>query len=77
MGKFDRKVNKKEPDAPKSMKVHKKKSNPEIAKYDVDSKAEKNRNMKILNFLNRAEEMKSGGKSKADTHLDVDKMVRN
>lgn len=41
MGKFDKKVNKKEPDAPNSQKVQKKKSNSELAKYETNPKEEK------------------------------------
>jgi hypothetical protein len=50
-----------------------------IAKYDVDHKSEKSRNMKILGHLQRAEDYKhaGGNKSKADSNMDVDKMVRN
>lgn len=48
MGQFDRKVNKKEPDAPTSQYIKKKKSNPELGRLAADPKQEKGRNMKIL-----------------------------
>lgn len=42
-----------------------------------DPKSERERNMKILSWMQKAEEVgKSGGKgSKADAHFNVDKMV--
>lgn len=73
MGKFDKKVSKHEPDAPNSIKIQKKKSNQQLAKLQNDSKSERERNMKILNFLQREKEFKAN--SKADAHFDVDKMV--
>lgn len=76
MGKFDKKISKKEPEVPNSQKILKKKSNQEIAKMEVDHKLEKNRNMKILSWMSRADEVKTNG-SKANAHLDVDKMVKN
>jgi len=51
MGKFDKKVSKKEPEAPKSQKIKKKQSNPELAKFQTDRTAEKTRNLKILNLM--------------------------
>mmetsp|Transcript_20781 Transcript_20781/g.15286 ORF Transcript_20781/g.15286 Transcript_20781/m.15286 type:complete len:91 (+) Transcript_20781:670-942(+) len=76
MGKFDKKVSKKEADAPKSLKIKKKQSTPELARYDTNKAAEKDRNLKILNFIHRSQEVKMGGGSKADAHLDVEKMVK-
>ena len=73
MGKFDKKVSKHEPDAPNSQKILKKKSNFELAKLMNDRKGEKERNLKILNFVQRAGEVQSN--SKADAHFNVDKMV--
>ncbi len=73
MGKFDKKVSKDEPDAPHSQKILKKKSNQQLAKLMTDPKGERDRNMKILNFLERSGESKAS--SKADTHLDKAKMV--
>lgn len=73
MGKFDKKVSKHEPEAPNSQKILKKKSNFELAKFQHDSKGERERNLKILNFLQRSGEVKANGK--ADAHFDVDKMV--
>lgn len=73
MGKFDKKISKKEPEAPKSQKILKKKSNSDLAKLASNPKGEKERNMKILNFMERSQEVKAS--SKADAHLNVDKMV--
>ena len=73
MGKFDKKVSKAEPDAPNSMKILKKKSNSQLATIARDPKLEKERNMKILNFMQRSDEVKAH--SAADAHLNVDKMV--
>ena len=76
MGKFDRKVNKREPDAPTSQTIVKKKSNAELGKYMVNPKLEKDRSLKILNWMQRADESKSGKSTKADAHFDADKMVK-
>ena len=80
MGKFDRKVNKKEPDAPTSQTILKKKSNSQLATLQSNPQAEKDRNMKILTWMQKAEEvnaMNAGGKkTKADAHIDADKMVK-
>ncbi|MFM7858197.1 MAG: hypothetical protein ACKO96_41335, partial [Flammeovirgaceae bacterium] len=59
--------------APNSQKVFKKKSNSDLARYEHDIKGEKDRSMKILNWMQRADEVKSN--TKADAHLNVDKMV--
>ena len=78
MGKFDRKVSKNEPEAPSSMKIVKKKSNADLARFEKDHKEEKNRSMKILQWMQRADEIKHGGATnKANAHLDIDKMVKN
>ncbi len=74
MGKFDKKVSKKEPDAPNSIKIQKKKSNQSLAALQANPKGERERNMKILSFLQRSEEVKAPN-SKADAHFNVDKMV--
>lgn len=78
MGKFDKKVsvskNFKEQDAPNSQKVQKKKSNAQMAELQKNPKAEKDRSLKILNWMSRAEEVQH--KSKADAHVkgaDMDK----
>lgn len=73
MGKFDKKVSKAEPDAPQSQKIIKKKSNAQLAKLQADPKGERERNLGILNWMQRADEVKSH--SKADAHFNVDKMV--
>lgn len=73
MGKFDKKVSKHEPDAPTSQKVLKKKSNQQLAKLQNDPKGERERNIKILSFLERSGESKAN--SKAEAHMDVGKMV--
>lgn len=84
MGKFDKKVNKSEPDAPNSQKILKKKSNSQLAAMARDPKQERERNMKLLNWMQRAEEVAAGshsgkgGKAKADAHLvDTNKLVSN
>lgn len=74
MGKFDKKVSKKEPDAPISQKIQKKKSNSGLAKLAHDPKSERERNIKILSLMQRADEVKANN-SKADAHFNVDKMV--
>ena len=58
MGKFDKKVNKKEPDAPTSQKKAKKKSNSHLHELEYAGKGgkkssalEKDRNMKILGTI--------------------------
>ena len=51
MGKFDKKVNKHEPEAPKSQKKEKKKSNKALHDLESNKSMEKDRNMKILNFM--------------------------
>ena len=76
MGKFDKKISKKEPDAPGSQKILKKKSNSTLAALNSNPGAEKERSMKILGLMQRTEEVKV--KSKADAHLaDPDKVIRN
>jgi hypothetical protein len=44
-----------------------------LAKLEHDHKGEKERSMKILNFMQKSQEVKS--RSKADAHLDTDKLV--
>ena len=61
MGKFDRKVNKKEPDAPGSQKIKKKKSSASLDHLNNDRGSEKDRNLKIFNLLERKAEIKAGG----------------
>jgi hypothetical protein len=51
MGKFDKKVNKYEPDAPNSLKKQKKKSNKNLHALETTNSVEKDRNMKILGLL--------------------------
>ena len=50
IGKFDRKL-KKEPDAPKSQRKEKKKSNKHMGELEVNRSAEQGRNMKIFNMM--------------------------
>lgn len=77
MGKFDKKAGKKEPDAPKSQKVLKKRSSAELHGLNTDRSKERERNMKIFNLLERKEEIKaSGGGSKINTKLNEDKIVK-
>lgn len=74
MGKFDKKISKSEPDAPSSQKILKKKSNQQLANLERDPKQERERNLKILNWMGRAEEVKANN-SKADAHFNADKMA--
>jgi len=67
MGKYDKKISKKEPEAPNSQKILKKKSNAAMAELQSNPQKEKERSMKILNWMQKAEEVKYG--SKADSHL--------
>lgn len=62
MGKFDKKVNKHEPDAPKSLKAPKKKSNVKLHTLETNKSLEKDRNLKLLNLMQREKELKAGGK---------------
>jgi hypothetical protein len=48
MGKFDKKVNKYEPDAPKHLKKANKRSNPALNALEAKPSSEKERNMKIF-----------------------------
>ena len=74
MGQYDKKVSKKEPDAPNSQKIKKKRSSAALDSLERDRSAEKQRNLKMLSWLDKANEIKGGGKEKA--HLDTDKMVK-
>lgn len=47
-----------------------------MVKLEADHKLEKNRSLKILSWMQRSEEVKVNG-SKANAHLDADKMVKN
>lgn len=67
MGKFDKKVNKYEPDAPKSLKRPAKKSNQhlhdiEFKKNKAEGNSEKDRNLKILGMLQKEKDYKEGKK---------------
>jgi len=48
MGKFDKKVNKYEPDAPKTLKKAKKRSNAHLHEIEFGKNKEKSRNLSIL-----------------------------
>jgi hypothetical protein len=74
MGKFDRKANKHEPDAPTSQKIQPKKSNKELHELSVNRDKEKDRSLKILQFMEKAETLKTG-KRKADASLDTEKLA--
>lgn len=52
IGKFDKKL-KREPDAPKSQKKEKKKSNKHLGELEVNRGAEQGRNMKIFSMMNK------------------------
>ena len=62
MGKFDKKVNKHEPDAPKTLKKAKKKSNSHLHEIEFGKTAEKDRNLKILGMLQKEKDYASGKK---------------
>ena len=72
MGKFDRKAGKNEPDAPKSQKVEKKKSNKGLGEMEHNQKSELARNMKIFNMLQKKEDIgvAGSGKPRANAHID-------
>ena len=75
MGKFDKKVNKKEPDAPTSLKKFKKKSSAHMHEMEFKGpQREKDRNLKILGQMQKEKDYAAGGKVNAAT--DTDKMVR-
>ena len=76
MGKFDKKVNKHEPDAPKSLKVHKKKSNAKLATLESKPNVEKDRNMKILNMMQKEKDYKAAGGDKVKAAMNPDKMIK-
>jgi hypothetical protein len=61
MGKFDKKL-RSEPDAPTSQKIAPKKSNRALFELDRDRLSEKNRNMKVLDMLQKKRELSLGGK---------------
>lgn len=61
MGRFDKKL-RAEPNAPNSQRVHKKKSNKQLFELDRDRSQEKNRNLKVLDLLQRKKELALGGK---------------
>ena len=66
MGKFDKKANKHEPDAPNSQKIQKKKSNSKLYELEKSKTAEKERNMKILNILKKEKELSGAGNNQVD-----------
>lgn len=74
MGKFDKKVNKYEPDAPKSLKAPKKKSNAKLHQLETNKSVEKDRNLKLLNLMQREKEQKAGGK--VESNMDNKKSVK-
>mmetsp|Transcript_17395 Transcript_17395/g.29266 ORF Transcript_17395/g.29266 Transcript_17395/m.29266 type:complete len:251 (-) Transcript_17395:40-792(-) len=79
MGKFDKKVNKHEPDAPKTQVVKKKKSNKGMFELEKNKEREKDRNLKIFGLMQREKELAASGgvsvdKSKAAT--DTRKMTK-
>jgi len=69
MGKFDRKVNKHEPEAPKSLQVQKKRSNEHMFKLSENRSLEKERNMKIFDTMQRKKDLGSN-------HLDDAKLTK-
>jgi hypothetical protein len=75
MGKFDKKVNKYEPDAPTSQKKQKKKSNAALHKLESSSGAEKARNLGILNLMAKEKAYAAGG-DKVKQAMDTQGMLR-
>lgn len=65
MGKFDKKVSKKEPDAPTTQKKPKKKSSAKLHELDTNKTKEKERNLKILETLQKKVAQGKGGKVNA------------
>jgi hypothetical protein len=61
MGQFDRQL-KSEPTAPNSQRIAKKKSNKGLFELERDRAQEKNRNMKVLDVMQRKRELELGGK---------------
>lgn len=61
MGQFDKKL-RTEPKAPTSQTVQKKKSNKALFELERDRKGEKNRNVKILDLMQKKREIELGGK---------------
>lgn len=61
MGKFDRQL-KSEPTAPTSQKIVKKKSNKGLFELERDRGQEKNRNMKVLEVMQKKRDIELGGK---------------
>jgi len=74
MGKFDKKV-KNEPDAPKTQKLVKKKSNKVLGDLEANRGNEKNRNMKIFDQMSRAKEVEAPAAKKK--HIKSVKVSRN
>ena len=75
MGKFDKKVNKYEPDAPNSQKKQKKKSNAALHKLETSVGSEKARNLGILNMLAK-EKAYAGGGDKVKAAMNTTGMLR-
>lgn len=75
MGKFDKKISKKEPDAPTTQKIVKKKSNAALAELSSNPAKEKERSLKILNWMQKSDEVKHH--TKADAHLKRDNNESN
>lgn len=81
MGQFDRKAGKKgqEPDAPKSQKVHKKKSSAKLDSLNTNHGGEKERNLKIFSMLQRKEEIRAAGGQAgkaAEAHTSEQKIIK-
>jgi len=77
MGKFDKKVNKHEPDAIAKLKQAKKKSNAALNKIENSfnkGTAEKERSLKILGQMQKEKDYNAGGKVNAN--LNKDKMLK-
>lgn len=59
MGKFDRKVNKYEPNAPNSQVIKKKKSNKKLHDLETKRSLERDRNMKILSLMDKEKDLRA------------------
>lgn len=74
MGKFDKKINKDEPDAPKSTKKRSKFAKTASKSTAIIGKVnEKDRNMNILKMMERETDSKAGGR--ANAKMNTDKMA--
>ena len=76
MGKFDKKATKQEPDAPKNMITFKKKSNSKLFALESSKSVEKDRNLGILNQMQREQDYAKAGKDTSKARMNTDKMIK-